>query len=143
MRFLLHLQWAFEVGGGGVDPPTLCFSRIEFIFSSLQPSLNLAMKVSALTFTSGLGQNIPVPPGAPRTTPPLRSRPPSASAAAAEPGDDGTSASSSSGSSGELHGELRALRSPTKSPPAANLNSGTRAGGGGIGIGGDRAPLPG
>lgn len=116
MRFA---SLAFQVGGG-VGPPTLCFSRIELIFSSLQPSLSLAMKVSALTFTSGLGQDIPGPPHAP---PPLRSRP--SVVVVSWLGDEATSATSSSG---ELHRELRALRA-------------RNGGGGGIGISGDREPL--
>lgn len=134
MRFA---SLAFQVGGG-VGPPALCFSRIELIFSSLQPSLSLAMNVSALAFTSGLGQNIPGPPDAP---PPLRSRPSFVVVVLSWLGDDATSASSSSG---ELHRELRALGIRTKSPLAADLNSGTRrggGGGGGIGISGDREAL--
>lgn len=45
------------IGPGPGPGPIFSFSLKELIFSSLHPSRSLAMKVSALTFTSGLGQN--------------------------------------------------------------------------------------
>ena len=61
----------FTVPHNGPCQPNFCFSLIEFAFSSLQPSWSLAMKLSALMFTSGLGQNTdpPTPIPAPTTTP--------------------------------------------------------------------------
>ncbi|EYU26423.1 hypothetical protein MIMGU_mgv1a0137732mg, partial [Erythranthe guttata] len=96
---------------------------MECIFSSLHSSRRRAMKLSALVFTSGLGQVIVGPP-------PVESIP------SADLTDMTSSASSGSG---ELQRELFSLWILTKSPCAMNLvafilNGG---GGGGSGISGD------
>lgn len=46
-----------EIGLSSGPRPIFLRDFMEFIFSNLHSSLSLAMKLSALAFTSGLGQN--------------------------------------------------------------------------------------